>query len=269
MSELFTILIMDAHWYNFASFLFLPLLQWVMGSFYVWEISVGLNWNRKYGFPEYFTFNGACLKVSRLARGLMHFKWLWPSLDLSQLAMSGLLVLHIRGTSEAECGNSQMAVLLCLVREKVRWRDEVNEMWFEKKILCVTLPRFRLHPKEAWETNHTHFSPCPLIHKWLRLSLFPSASGHGLSVMTLSIKPKRQSVSRVALSPAAAALVFITVSVRDRDKLRSLRAVKGSFHRQGFLSPVRSLWTPPFHNKGIASDYICPQSLIKISADRQ
>lgn len=127
----------------------------------------------------------------------------------------------------------------------------------------------RVHPKEAWERNHAHLPPCPLIHKWLRLSLFPLASGHGLSVMTLSINPKRQSVSRVALYPAAAALVFITVSVREREKLRSLRAAKGSFHRQGFLSPVCSQCKPPFHNKGIASDYICPQSLIKISADRQ
>lgn len=56
--------------------------------------------------------------------------------------------------------------------------------------------------------------------------------------MTLSINPERQSV--VLSAAAAAALVFITVRVRDRDKLRSLRAVKGSFHRQGFLSPVRS-----------------------------
>lgn len=97
-----------------------------------------------------------------------------------------------------------------------------------------------MRPKEAWERNHAHLSLCPLIHKWLRLSLFLSASGHGLSVMTLSINLGRQSVSWVALSPAVAALVFITVSVRDRDKLRPLRAVKGSFHRQGFLSPVCS-----------------------------
>lgn len=51
----------------------------------------------------------------------------------------------------------------------------------------------------------------------------------------------RETVSWVALAPAAAAaLVFITVSVRDKDKLRSLRAVKGSFHRDVLLSPVYS-----------------------------
>lgn len=195
LSALF-FLIMDACWYNFVSFCFLPLLQWVMESFCAWEICVGLNWNRKSDFPEYFTFNGACLKVSRLARGLMHFKSQWPSLDLSQLAVSGL-ALHIRGRSYAECGNSQMAVSLCLVIEKVHWRDKVNEVWFEEN---CDFAWFSLRPKEAWERNHAHLSPCPLIHKWLRLSLFPSASGHGLSVMTLSINPQRQSVSLVARS---------------------------------------------------------------------
>lgn len=79
---------------RFGFVFILPELQRVTGCFYVWEISVELNWNRKYGFPEYFTFNGACLKVSRLARGLMHFKSLWPSLDLSQPAISGLSAAH-------------------------------------------------------------------------------------------------------------------------------------------------------------------------------
>lgn len=162
----------------------------------------------------------------------MHFKSLWPSLDLSRFAVSGL-ALHIRGTSEAECGNRRMAVSLCLVREKVHWRGEVNGLWFQEKF-CVWIYLFLLVPKEAWKRNHAHLSPCPLIHKWLRLSLFPSASGHWLPVMTLSINPQRLLGSWVA----AAALVFITVSVRDRDKLRSQRTAKGSFHRQGFLSPV-------------------------------
>lgn len=49
----------------------------------------------------------------------------------------------------------------------------------------------------------------------------------------------RETVSWIALTTAAAtALVFITVSVQDKDKLRSLRAEKGSFHRQPFLLPV-------------------------------
>lgn len=71
MSDLcfFFLVIMDICWHNFAPFLFLPLLQWVTCCLYVWEMCDGLNWNRKYAFPEYFTFNGACLKVSRLARG--------------------------------------------------------------------------------------------------------------------------------------------------------------------------------------------------------
>lgn len=85
------------HRYMLVQFCFVFILlelQRVTGRFYVWEISVELNWNRKYSFPEYFTFNGACLKVSRLARGLMHFKSLWPSLDLSQPAISGLSAPH-------------------------------------------------------------------------------------------------------------------------------------------------------------------------------
>lgn len=79
--------------------------------------------------------------------------------------------------------------------------------------------RFCVRPKEAQERNHAQLSRCPLIHKWLRLSLFPSASGHVLSVMTLSIRPARQSVSWVAVSPAAAALHFITVSAGTETNL--------------------------------------------------
>lgn len=115
-----------------------------MGSFSSGEITVGFNWNRKYGFPECFTFSGACLKVFWLVWGLMHFKLLWPSLDLSQLATSGL-ALHIRGILDAECGNSHMAGSLCLVREKVRWTRrgkwgviwEKSSVWFLLGSVCT------------------------------------------------------------------------------------------------------------------------------------
>lgn len=129
------------------------------------------------------------------------------------------------------------------------------------------LYRHCLRTKETQERNHAHFSPCPIIHKWLRLGLFPSASGHGLSVMTLFISPVRQSAGWL-ISPAAAGLAFITVSVRDKDKLQSRRAARG-FIPQARFSLTNMLSTPPFHNKATASDYICPQSFIKSSTDRQ
>lgn len=95
-----------------------------------------------------------------------------------------------------------------------------------------------LHAKEMQSRNHAHLSPCPLIHKWLRLSLFPSASGHGLPVMILSINPESPSAQwLISRAAAAVSLVFITVSVTDKDKLESLRAAKGSFRERSVLSP--------------------------------
>lgn len=195
-SELFSSQMhIDYDWYNFVSFLFLPMLLCVTVSFHVWVISVGLNWNRKYGFSGYFTFNGACLKVSWLVWRLMHFKSLWPSPWFKSACyiwpgapQQRYIRLWIR--------NSQKAGSLCLVREKVDWRVEVNEVWVEKKSYRTC--DFAGFCKETWEgksCTSLSLSPYP-YSKWLRLSLFPSASGHGLSVMTLSISPERQSVSR-------------------------------------------------------------------------
>lgn len=69
----------------------------------------------------------------------------------------------------------------------------------------------------------------------------------------------------MAVSPAAgAALLFITVSARDGDAPRVSKGGEGLAPKAGL-----PLGTPPFHNKAVASDCIRPQSLIKISGDRQ
>lgn len=127
--------------------------------------------------------------------GLMHFKLLWPSLDLSQPAISGL-ALHI--TRAYKCRNTHMALLYALTK-KVYWQNGVNEVWFGGKSLCDVLCLCFRHRREIM-----HIFSCSLqIHKCVRLSSFPSAPGHGLSVMTFSIKLCRLSVSWLEVTPAA------------------------------------------------------------------
>ena len=57
------------------------------------------QWNMKYCFQECSTFNGACLKVFSLTRGLMHMKSLWP---LPYLSKSWFGFLYPVGRSMAE-----------------------------------------------------------------------------------------------------------------------------------------------------------------------
>lgn len=121
---------------NFASFLFLSPLQWVTGGFCVWEISVRLNWNRKSSSLEYFYFQWSVSKSLSASAGVSCIS---KRCDLRLIWVSSLYLAECSTSEVHQRLNSQMAVSLCLLREKVHWRDKVNELWFWE-IFGATFP---------------------------------------------------------------------------------------------------------------------------------